>query len=98
MKLFGFFLLFFLISVPSNSFFQVFELSQLSPALSHNFYKSAKMAANQLTASNEHYQAALMRRYFNNVFKVCKAIATYEDMFEMMHFSDQYVGQKKEEM
>ena len=30
--------------------------------------------------------------------KVCKAISMYEDLFELMHFSDQYVGQKKEEM
>ena len=31
-------------------------------------------------------------------FKVCKAISMYEDLFELMHFSDQYVGQKKEEV
>ena len=30
--------------------------------------------------------------------KVCKAISMYEDLFELLHFSDQYVGQKKEEM
>jgi len=30
--------------------------------------------------------------------QVCKAISMYEDLFELLHFSDQYVGQKKEEM
>eukprot|EP00794_Sanderia_malayensis_P003449 gene3449-3945_t len=30
--------------------------------------------------------------------QVCKAITMYESCFESMHFSDQYVGQKKEEV